>query len=72
MRHPSNLCDLAGPSVAVVDARQAAALLGISRATLYRQLHEMPPRVQLSTRRFGWRAIDLAKWIEERRAAAEN
>ena len=52
---------------AVLDASRAAALLGISRATLYRQLSQMPPRVRLSTRRFGWRVSDLALWVEARR-----
>ena len=52
---------------AVLDARRAAALLGVSRATLYRQLAQMPPRVRLSTRRFGWRVSDLVQWLEANR-----
>lgn len=54
-------------ALAVVDVRQAAQLMNVSPTTLYRQLHEMPPRVRLSTRRYGWRTADLVRWLEERK-----
>jgi predicted DNA-binding transcriptional regulator AlpA len=42
---------------------EAAAWIGLSRSTLYRQLDEMPPRVQLSKRRLAFRRADIEAWI---------
>lgn len=53
--------------LAVVGAREAAKLLGVSLSTVNRILGDLPPRIRLSTRRFGWRVSDLARWAETRR-----
>ena len=55
--------------VRVVDVHEAARLIGISSMTFQRMRArgELPPAVQLSPRRVGFRLVDLAKWLEDRR-----
>lgn len=51
----------------VLSARQGAELLSISLAT-YRRLHragKLPPAIQLSERRLGWRVRDLIEHISK-------
>ena len=53
---------------------EVAAQLGVSRATLYRQLREPdhPPIVQLSAQRVGIRAEDVDKWVASRVRSSEE
>lgn len=56
----------------VLSARQGAELLGVSLAT-FRRLHwagKLPPAIQLSERRLGWRVRDLLEHIAKRAGAA--
>ena len=54
------------PGLAIWGAREVSDRLGISRAQIYRMLGELPPRVQLSQARFGWRAADIERWVDDR------
>lgn len=50
----------------ILNAHQAAELLGVSVAT-FRRLHwanKLPPAIQISTRRLGWRVSDLLAYVE--------
>ena len=52
----------------VLNARQGAELLGVSLAT-FRRLHaagKLPPAIQLSERRLGWRVRDLLEHLAKR------
>lgn len=56
----------------VLSARQGAELLGVSVAT-FRRLHwagKLPPAIQLSQRRLGWRVRDLLEHLEKRSEVA--
>jgi predicted DNA-binding transcriptional regulator AlpA len=55
-------------SLAVLDAQTLASRLGVCRTLIYQMMErqELPPRVQLSQRRFGWRAQDIERWLESR------
>jgi predicted DNA-binding transcriptional regulator AlpA len=48
----------------VLDAKQAAAFIGLS-VVHWRRV--CPPPVMLSARRQGWVLADIIAWIEERR-----
>jgi predicted DNA-binding transcriptional regulator AlpA len=56
-------------AVRVVDEPTAAKLVGISRDTWkrMRQRGEIPPVIQLSPRRIGYRIVDLKAWLDARR-----
>jgi predicted DNA-binding transcriptional regulator AlpA len=57
----------------ILDAKQGAALWGVSLAT-FRRLHRagrLPTAIRLSERRLGWRCRDLLSALE-RRATAEE
>lgn len=56
----------------VVGMREAAKLLGVSEMTIRRHMHEMPPRVVLSTARRGWKLNELMGWLESRREGATD
>ena len=52
----------------VLDAKQGAALFGLSLAT-FRRLHRagrLPSAIRLSERRLGWRCRDLLAALEQR------
>ncbi len=53
---------------AILDAVALTQRLGVARSTIYRLMSDgaLPPRVQLSARRFGWRTSDIDKWLAER------
>jgi predicted DNA-binding transcriptional regulator AlpA len=53
---------------AVIDVRGFMMRVGVSRSTVDRLLRDglAPPRVQLSTRRFGFRVVDVDQWIADR------
>jgi predicted DNA-binding transcriptional regulator AlpA len=51
---------------AVLSVRDLTNYLGLSRATVYRLLPALPPRVRLSERRLGWRRADVDRWLEAR------
>lgn len=53
------------PVSQIIRPAQAARLLGISRATLYRweRAHRLAPRVILGPNTSGWREEDLAAFI---------
>ena len=56
----------------VLDARQSAELIGVSIAT-FRRLGwagKLPPSIQVSDRRLGWRVSDLRQWLTSRQTAA--
>lgn len=56
----------------VLSAQQAAELFGISIAT-FRRLYwsgKLPPPIQLSERRLGWRVRDLLAHLSKRADAA--
>ena len=52
----------------VIDVRGFMERVGISRSTVDRLIRDgqAPPRVQLSTRRFGFRVVDVDRWIADR------
>jgi predicted DNA-binding transcriptional regulator AlpA len=52
----------------VLDEREAAKLNGVSLMTWRRMRGrgETPPAIQLSSRRFGYRAADIKQWQDER------
>ena len=52
--------------------KQVAEYLGFSTRTLTRMetRGELPPRVQITERIFGYRDSDLSKWVEARKAGA--
>lgn len=56
----------------VVDIKAAAALAGISEATLRRRLaaNDFPAKIKLSTGRVGWVAAEVIAWVEARKVAA--
>jgi len=62
------LDDLRSDAPAVIDVRGFMKRVGISRSTVDRLLRDglAPPRVQLSTRRFGFRVVDVDRWIADR------
>ena len=52
----------------ILSVRQAAELFGVSVAT-FRRLHwgrKLPPAIQLSERRLGWRVRDLIEHLAKR------
>jgi predicted DNA-binding transcriptional regulator AlpA len=56
----------------ILSVRQAAELFGVSVAT-FRRLHwagKLPPAIQLSERRLGWRVRDLIEHLEKSGEAA--
>ncbi|WP_333842072.1 helix-turn-helix transcriptional regulator [Pelomicrobium sp.] len=59
----------------ILRPNDAAAFLGISRATLYaweKRLPGFPRRLSLGPRVAGWRLGDLSAWVRERKAAADT
>jgi predicted DNA-binding transcriptional regulator AlpA len=54
----------------VLDARQGAALFGVSIATWRRMARagKLPPAIRLSKRRLGWRTRDLLDALRDRAA----
>lgn len=54
--------------LAIWSASQVCSRLGIARSQYYRMLArgELPPRVQLSTARFGHRVADIERWVADR------
>lgn len=69
---PGDTADLAG--LRVISERQAAAVLGLSTATMerLRATGTGPRAVRLTERRLGYRVCDLAAWIEERASASHE
>ena len=58
--------------IRILSARQAAELFGVSVAT-FRRLYwagKLPPPIQLSERRLGWRVRDLIEHLAKRGNAA--
>jgi predicted DNA-binding transcriptional regulator AlpA len=56
----------------ILSVRQAAELFGVSVET-FRRLHwagKLPPAIQLSERRLGWRVRDLIEHLEKSGEAA--
>lgn len=49
----------------VINRREAAALLGVSIATLHRMVlaRHLPSPIRLSTRRIGWQVGALHDWL---------
>ena len=47
---------------------QVRDLTGLSRSTIYRKMAkgEFPDQVQIGERAVGWKAVDIAAWIESR------
>ena len=69
MRKPIELPENLNPE-RVLDARQGAALFGVSLAT-FRRLHragQLPSAIRLSERRIGWRTRDLLAALARRAA----
>ena len=60
------------PPVAIYRLPAVLEATGLSKATIYRLLErgEFPPRVKLSPRCVGWRAVDVEAWLAERAAAS--
>jgi predicted DNA-binding transcriptional regulator AlpA len=56
----------------ILSAQQAAELFGVSIATFRRQqwAGKLPPAVQVSDRRLGWRVRDLIEHLEKSGEAA--
>ena len=48
--------------------RQVADLTGLSRATIWRRVRDgsLVAPLQISTNRVGWRARDIAEWLDSR------
>ena len=53
-------------ALTVYDVAKTAKLLGVSVATVRRLIPELPPRIKLSERRYGWLLSDLNAWIDSR------
>jgi prophage regulatory protein len=53
----------------VLRKREIGRLLGLSLATVdrLRAAGDFPPAVRLSTRRIGWREIDIREWAANRK-----
>ena len=53
---------------AIIDLRDFMRRVGLSKQTVYRLMAagDAPPRIQLSTRRFGFRVRDVDHWLEQR------
>ena len=61
----------------IMRLREVLAVLGISRATLWRRVRDgqFPPPVRLGgtgTRTIGWKSSEVERWIEELRSSAEK
>ena len=58
------------PPIAIYRLPAVLEATGLSKATIYRLLArgEFPPRVKLSPRCVGWRAVDVDAWLEARAA----
>ncbi len=52
--------------VRVFRPRELAERIGVSRATVYRRARQpdFPPKLQLGPRAVGWRASDIARWLD--------
>jgi predicted DNA-binding transcriptional regulator AlpA len=61
--------ELNNNSLRVFDRPATLKLLGMSDRTFDRLVAkgEAPPKIQLSTRRVGYRASDLKDWLDQRR-----
>ncbi len=61
------------PPERVLRARQAAARVGLSIASLYRLARQkrFPPPVRIGLRASGWRESELLRWIENPSAYAD-
>lgn len=57
----------------VLRRREVAAMLGVSRTTLWRMVSrkEMPPPIELSRGRIGWRAQTLRRWLDRKETEAD-
>jgi predicted DNA-binding transcriptional regulator AlpA len=52
----------------LVTVRETCARLTISRSTLWRLRHELPPVVIIPGRRVGYRERDITTWLDARTA----
>ena len=54
------------PQSELLDARQAAALIGVGRTTVFKldAAKKMPAAIRLTDRLVRWRRQDLLRWIE--------
>jgi predicted DNA-binding transcriptional regulator AlpA len=61
-------------AIRVLSEDEAAEALGVSSETLRRmaQRGEAPPRLELSTRRIGYRIRDIAAWLDARAQSAQT
>ena len=50
--------------------RKDLARLGVSTVTVWRLRNELPPAIQVSKGVRGWRASDIADWLDSRASVA--
>jgi len=61
-------------SIRVLTKPETLKAVGLSAETWYRleRRGETPPKTQISTRRIGYRLIDIANWLDQRRRGGGN
>jgi predicted DNA-binding transcriptional regulator AlpA len=70
---PAAQPDPALSAIRVLSEGETAKVIGVSTDTLRRmaQRGEAPPRLELSTRRIGYRVRDIAAWLDARAGAQQ-
>jgi prophage regulatory protein len=58
----------------VLKSREVEKITGLSSTTIWRERRRgtFPEPIRISPGRNGWRASDLATWIEDRRSVADK